>query len=605
MIRWTAYIAGGLVAVIIVAAVAIFLLLDRYDFGRIAASRASAALNRSVTIAQLHVMPGRWSTIKMMGLQIDNLPGGTRAQMVTLHDLTAEVDVLSLLHGPVVLRHVEIDGLSILLERIHGDTRNWRFSDTPPKADKEDRSGFPTLLDVYVKASDITVRTTSGHLLQSRIDDGTLETASANAPVSLALKGAYHDAPLTVEAMLQPIVVLRDAATPYGTDIHITSGDTTLHFKGTMTKPLAIDGAAGMLTLHAPTLRPILTMAGAPADAFNAAVDLTGSLTRSDAVWALTEVSGHVDDSMLAPSMLRFVDGGHGHPDDVTLDLALQRLNLDRLLAGRGRRTGSDAPMRVEPEPDPQMRLHLNARQVSYAGNSASDVTIKAAVMPGRIALDELTASAFGAKLTAAGHAETADKSNRLFAEATVSGVDVQQLRRLTGGGAVPIAGRLDAQAFADGAGDSLDSAARAAHVAAVVWMTAGSISRDVVEKASLDIRRLFRKPEGMAPVSCMLGVVELRNGLGTLAPVRIRTADGTIAGQGSFDLRRNRIDVTIGSQSATTSAFALDVPVRISGDINNPDISPSTRSVVLTAADLSKLTPQLRPIVQRNLCAR
>jgi uncharacterized protein involved in outer membrane biogenesis len=605
LIRLVAYIAGGLVVIVIIAAAAVFLLLDRFDLGPLAASRASAALGRSVTIAALHVTPGLWLTVKLKGLQVANLPGGTRPQMVTLHHLTGEIDALSLLSGPVVVRHAEIDGLSILLERISGEARNWRYGDTPPKADKEDRTGFPTLLDVHVKASDITVRTTHGHLLQSRIDDGTLAMASADSPVSLALKGAYHDTPVTLDATLQPIAVLRDAATPYGTDIHIVSSDTTLHFQGTMTKPLAVDGAAGTLTLHAPTLAPILAMAGAPADAFNAALDLTGALTRSDAVWTLTDATGHLDDGALAASTLRLVDGGHGHPDDVTLDLAFERMNLDRLLAVRGRGAGSDATMQVETDPDPRLQIHLTARQLSYAGNAASDVTVRAAVTPGQITLDELVATAFGAKLQASGRAEAAEKGNRLSAEATVGGVDVQQLRRVTGGGPVPVAGRLDAQAFADGTGDSLDAAVRSAHVAAVVWMTAGSISRDVIEKASLDIRRLFRKPGGVAPVSCLLGVVEIRNGLGTLSPVRIRTADGTIAGQGAFDLRRNQINMTIGTQSTTTSAFALDVPIQISGNINNPDVRPSTRSVVLATADLNKLPPPLRSVVQRNPCAR
>jgi uncharacterized protein involved in outer membrane biogenesis len=217
--RWTVYIASGLVALVIAGTAAVFLLLDRFDLGGLAASRASAALGRSVTIAGLHIKPGRWLTIKMEGLQVANLPGGTRPQMVTLHDLVAEVDVLSFLRGPAVVRHVEIDGLSILLERVGGETRNWRFGDTPPKADKEDRTGLPTLLDMHVKATDITVRTTSGQLLQSRIDEGTLAAASANSPVGLALRGAYQDTPVTLDAILQPIAVLRDAATPYGTDI--------------------------------------------------------------------------------------------------------------------------------------------------------------------------------------------------------------------------------------------------------------------------------------------------------------------------------------------------------------------------------------------------
>jgi hypothetical protein len=144
------------------------------------------------------------------------------------------------------------------------------------------------------------------------------------------------------------------------------------------------------------------------------------------------------------------------------------------------------------------------------------------------------------------------------------------------------------------------------ARVDAVVWMTAGSISRDVIEKASIDIRRLFRKPRGMVPVNCMLGVIALRGGQGTLSPIRIRTTDGTIAGQGTFDLRANRMDVTVGSQSSTTSSFALDVPVRISGNMNNPDVRPSSsRSIAFATANLSQVPPSLRSVAGRNPCIR
>ena len=34
---------------------------------------------------------------------------------------------------------------------------------------------------------------------------------------------------------------LRDATTPFPTEIYVTSGDTTLHFQGTMTEPLDVD----------------------------------------------------------------------------------------------------------------------------------------------------------------------------------------------------------------------------------------------------------------------------------------------------------------------------------------------------------------------------
>src|SRR3712207_5725927 len=85
--------------------------------------------------------------------------------------------------------------------------------------------------------------------------------------------------------------------------------------------------------------------------------------------------------------------------------------------------------------------------------------------------------------------------------------------------------------------------------------MDSGAIGLDVIETASIDVRRLFRKAEGMSAVSCLLGVLDMRAGEGTVIPLRIRSADGTITGHAWFDLNRRRFDLTIGSQSATTRA--------------------------------------------------
>ncbi len=89
--RWVAYVAFGLIATTVVLATAIFVLLDRFDLGPLAASRASAALGPPVTVAGLHVMPGRRLTVELRGVQTENIPGGTRPEMAALQRLTAEV----------------------------------------------------------------------------------------------------------------------------------------------------------------------------------------------------------------------------------------------------------------------------------------------------------------------------------------------------------------------------------------------------------------------------------------------------------------------------------------------------------------------------------
>lgn len=597
--RWLAYIVLGLAATGLVVVIAGFFLLDRLELGPFAGRLASASFGRPVSITSLHVAPGRWLSLDLRGVRIANIQGGTRPDMVELEHLVAEVAPLSLLLGPATVRRLEIDGLSVLLERTADGTRNWRSGPAAAhQSSGADRSHAPTLLDAHIRRSEITIRTSSGAALVARVEDGTLHTDGLDAPVQLTATGAYQDTPVGLDAAFQSLTTLRDAAIPYGADLRFASGDTTLRFAGTLTKPLDVDGAQGTLTLHAPTLRAILAMTGAKGPV-GISADLTATLAHSGDQWAFTELAGKLGDSVLTPSTLRLVEGGPGLPDDVTLALAFDRLHLDPLLAS----TGSGAPFAVEHAPDPRMDARLTAKHLSYAHYEATDATLAGVIVPDRIKLEALALTALGGRLQVAGQADSAETGGRVAADASAAGLDVQRLLHELGEATSPIAGRLDAHAVVASTGKSLEAARRAAHVSAVVWMPSGSISRDLVEKASVDIRRLFRTPGGMTPVSCLLAVIEMQGGTGTVSPVRIRTASGTIAGQGRFDLNRRQIDLTLGSQSATTSDFALDIPFRIAGPFDDPDISPSSGRATLATTDVNALPPALRQVAQRNPC--
>ena len=75
--------------------------------------------------------------------------------------------------------------------------------------------------------------------------------------------------------------------------------------------------------------------------------------------------------------------------------------------------------------------------------------------------------------------------------------------------------------------------------------MQGGTLERKITEGASTDLRLLFRAPEGTARIACLFGVLDMRDGVGRVAPLRIRTPDGTINGAatpgqtgGSFTVR-------------------------------------------------------------------
>ena len=111
----------GLVVLLVAVVGAIFALGDRYDLGPLAAGRLTTSLARRVSIGSLHVTPGRWLHVELRDFQLDNLPGGTQPVMATVTTASAEIEAISVLYGPLVVRKLTVDGLQILLEHTSDD----------------------------------------------------------------------------------------------------------------------------------------------------------------------------------------------------------------------------------------------------------------------------------------------------------------------------------------------------------------------------------------------------------------------------------------------------------------------------------------------------
>ncbi len=614
LLRWALRI--GLVLVALVIAAAGFLALaDRFDLASLAARHLTASLGRRVTIGSLRVAPGRWLYVELRDFQLENLPNGSQPLMATVTSASAEIDALSLLHGPVMARRLSVTGIHLLLEHTSDGKKNWK-SDTAAQtaaSKRSDRTSFPTLLDASV-TGDVVFRTASGHSLDTHLDQLQLRTQGPDKPVRLDGSGSYNGAPITVEADLASLDALRDTGTAYATDIHVTSGATTLHFQGAMTEPLDVDGAKGKLELLAPNSAAILQVAGA-SGAFDASLRLLGSIEHDGSLWHLTQASGTLNDDTITAADVKLVEGSYGKPDDVAVDLAFDQLNANVLLAAGKKGSGSEAdvPLTIARAPDTLVTVKVSARKLDYNEVRASDVTLSGSLKPGRVTVDLLSLGYLGAPFRASGQIEAVpgpgDKGRgRVTASVDMQRMDVQALRKLLDAGNLPLLGGMDAEVLVEATGATLNQAAREARLSAVFAMNGGSISRQIIELASTDARTIFRHATGMSPISCLVGVVDIRNGRGTVSPLRIRSADGTITGRGTFDIYRHQIDVTIASEARTTSLFALDVPVRVSGSFASPTIRPATlsangRAELSAGDDVSRLLPALQPFARRSPC--
>ncbi len=628
MLRWIVRLTIGLIAALAACLAVAWFLLGQFDLAGLAANRATVALGRAVLVSGLHVKPGRWIHIDLTGLEVANPPGASRTTMLQLGRLTGDVQALPLLRGAVIVRGLRIDGLSIVLERLNpSHAANWIFGRpgpslpppaTPPRPDGTGhqppapaRGWFPTLLDADLANGEVTYRTAGGAAFRTRLDSLRIIAPAADQPVQLDVAGAYNNVPVGLTGMLQPYDRLHDSAAPYGMQLHIVSADTILDFNGTMTDPLGFDGIQGTLALKAPSSGPILAIAGVGSQ-LGLSLDLTGSFDHAGDLWRLSGGTGALQGNPITDASLRLNEGSKTQPDDVAMNLAFDRLDLNGLLGrGGGNRASAsndaDLSLDIDRTPDTLLSLGLAARQVSYGRFRFSDAQLSAAQTPGRITVTSLGFGYLGGRLQAAGQIEAADKgSGRVKADVNLAGADVQQLRQALGLAAVPLSGPLNAQVLVTSDGTTLNAAARQARVSAAISMTSGGIARQVVRMASADIRLLFSRPSGTSTITCMLGVLDMRAGIGTVLPLRLRTQDGTIVGNAQFDLYRSTFDLTFASQTA--SAFALDIPVRVFGSFAKPTIRPArwsrTGRAMLAATDsVARLPPGVQQFAQRSPC--
>lgn len=610
MPRWSKIVIG--VAAVLVLAIGVTVAIVWSKLPQLVADRASKATGRTVQIGALTLSPGRWVGVELHDASIANLPGGTRPQMATLGSLTGEVELWPLLHGTIVARSVQVEKADILLEKV-GEQPNWRNGPKRPEKPDGGRASFPTILNAVLDGA-VTFRTSSGNALMTRLDQVKLDASAADRPARITGPGSYHGAPVVMDLKLGSYDQLHDAATPFPTDITLTSGDTVLHFVGTMTKPLDVDGADGHLSLLAPTPGALEKIAGidpTPAPKLR----LEGAFQHDADLWKLEQAKGALGEAELEDGTLALREGSTTPPktpDKIDLALRFGRIDADRLMAefknGSSSGGGDDGSGFVpEAEPNPQVTAKLEAAELSYDKIRLIKPKLSAAIEPKQIKLDEMSFDALGGAVRLDGRieAEADGKSGAVSATVSGTGLEVADLRQALGAGHLPLSGRVDLHAVAEGVGRSAAAALKAGRASVVATMAGGSVSAQIVKLASTDVTGLLTSSRTMVGLDCLLAVAEVRGGVAFVGPLRLRSADGTVVARGRVDLLGKALDVTVASESATTGALALDIPVRVSGSFDDPTIRPAGTTAGRAALVGGSAAAPLRAYAQRSSCAR
>ncbi|HXC58627.1 MAG TPA: AsmA family protein [Steroidobacteraceae bacterium] len=345
--RLILWIIGSLLALALLAALAVVVLVftidpDRFR-GRIETA-ATQALGRSVKLTgELHWRLGAHIGIESRGGEIANAPGFGQQPFAAWRSLRLQVAARPLLNKELHISRIEIEGLSLRLQRDAAGQGNWSFA--PPTVATADSSQLRSQID-SLQLSDSSLRfddAASGRAWT--LDSLNLETglpADLRAPVldfaQFELSGRVHGAPLTASGveLLLKIPALR--VVPSAVEISAPSwqlrwDETALAGSLQAAGGGAMPAAQGELKVESASLRRLLNTAAfaLPATrdpkAFGALRLVTHwnyrdggvALDAFDATLDDTHLQGTVALPRLSPLSLRF-------------DLSADRLDVDRYL---------------------------------------------------------------------------------------------------------------------------------------------------------------------------------------------------------------------------------------------------------------------------------
>jgi uncharacterized protein involved in outer membrane biogenesis len=306
-------------------------------------------------------------------------------------------------------------------------------------------------------------------------------------------------------------------------------------------------------------------------------------------------------------------ENGRGQPDDISADLDMEALDIDALMsqADPGQKTRQDIaalPLQADLT-GVNLEVKLTSDEVTLARMRLPAAQFDGRLAGGEVTLREISFALAGGTVNASGSLEQAEAGGQLAITAFLTQARAEELAQLLGAPAGEIRGRLEGGAALDMTGKTLGAALETARGAAIVTMNDGDVARDLIERVSADLRNLFREGEGRVPIACLLGVLTVEDGVGRLAPLRLKSREAVLEGAGSIDISERRLDLIFKTESDTTGFFALDVPIAVRGPFkalrvtqqagNEDRLDESDRNAAAEA-----LPAALRKLMGNNACA-
>ena len=433
----------------------------------------------------------------------------------------------------------------------------------------------------------------------------TQGTDTASQTFHMRGEGRYDGAPAFFNLQGDPLLNARDPNRSYAVDLDADIVDTTISLRGTLQRPLALEGLNLSLAIEGPNPQRLSRLLGIalpelPAYSVSGELDLEGQR------WVFTEIQGRIGDSDLNG---RLTLNTNVSPLHVSGELSSTHLDIADLgfLAGATPEEIDNNDRFVLPDTE----IITDAWQgisadVSYQGDSVragdvplSNVEIDFVLEDGRGQFDPVSFG-FGegsVDLTLDLDSTTNPPSGTMQVE--VQRVDLDDALRnwdLADDSVGIIGGR--GKLWVEGS--SIAALLASADGGVVLLMTGGRLDALLVEIAGLDAGQTFlswARGRDPIPIDCAYADLQVRDGITQLDTFLVDTGDTTFTAGGQVDLNTERLDVSIIAHPHDPSLFVGRSPLHLGGTFANIETGVHREELIMRAGASAALGALAGPL--------
>ena len=257
-------------ALVILAAAGAIVAANALDPARLAETLKDSvhrATGRDLTISGgVHLTMGLSPQFEIDGIALSNVPGASRAQMLTARSLTAQLALLPLLGGDAVIASLVLQDPDIILERGTDGVANWQFApERRPlfghtgSASRGGGGGRVEIRKVVLQGGQATWAAGPGPAIALGITRLAWSAQDVDLPMSLTFEGTRGQVPVTLTASSGSLQRLQGGPTsalagawPLTADLSVLRAG--IHVQGGINHPDQGRGYQFRVTANAPAL---------------------------------------------------------------------------------------------------------------------------------------------------------------------------------------------------------------------------------------------------------------------------------------------------------------------------------------------------------------